>query len=80
MIGRRLVAAHVVRVLRSVDAHDGFREREVTLVLDDVRRRVVVVVPAVAVLAPPVKVLHAQVQPLPTTDAFFVLPCFIQRN
>lgn len=60
----RLVAAHVVRVARPVDADDGLRQREVALVLDLVGRRVVVVVAAVPVLAPPVEVLHAQVQAL----------------
>lgn len=54
-----------MRVRRAVHAHDGGREREVALVLDDVGRRVVVVVAAVAVLAPAVEVLHAQVQALP---------------
>lgn len=58
-IANILVAAHGVRVLGAVDAHDAAREREVALVLDHVGRRVVVVVAAVAVLAPAVEVLHA---------------------
>jgi hypothetical protein len=61
-----LVAAEVVRVRRTVDAQDGGGGHEQRLVVRGGRRRVEVVVPAVAVRAEPVEVLHAQVQPLQT--------------
>lgn len=53
-----------MRVDRRVDAHYGASDGEVSLVVRGVRRRVVVVVAAVAVRAEPVEVLHAQVQVL----------------
>ena len=46
-------------LFRCVHAYDGGGEREVALVVRLLRRSVVVVVPAVAVLAEPVEVLHA---------------------
>lgn len=59
-----LVAAHGVRLAGPVDADDGGCQGEVALVVRVQRRRVVVVVSALAVRAEPVEVLHAQIQAL----------------
>lgn len=56
------VSSKSVRVGGRVDTHHAGGKREVALVLDGFWRRIVVVVPAVAVQAEPVEMLHAQIQ------------------
>lgn len=78
-VGRRggSVSSEGVRVGGLVHADDLRGDREVALVVRGGGRGVVVVVPAVTVLAEPVEVLHAQVQTLHSTSSSLHFSLFI---